>query len=101
LLKITPELRIYFWKKLKPKKTQNVSKATTNKQVGYLVLEVGIANVAIDNHMAIIQVQIGKNTIEDVLLDGESRVNIIIEQLKLRLGLPKLKLAPCKMRMAD
>jgi hypothetical protein len=27
--------------------------------------------------MAIIQVQIGKNTIEDVLLNGGSRVNII------------------------
>jgi len=29
--------------------------------------------------MAIIQVQIGKNTIEDVLLDGGSKVNIITE----------------------
>jgi hypothetical protein len=35
--------------------------------------------VVIDNHMAIIQVQIGKNTIEDVLLNGGSRVIIIIE----------------------
>jgi hypothetical protein len=30
--------------------------------------------------MAFIQVQIGKNIIEDVLLDGDSRVNIITEQ---------------------
>jgi hypothetical protein len=29
--------------------------------------------------MAVIQVQIDKNTIEDVLLDGGSGVNIIIE----------------------
>jgi hypothetical protein len=29
--------------------------------------------------MAVIQVQIGKNTIEDVLLDGGFGVNIIIE----------------------
>jgi hypothetical protein len=36
--------------------------------------------------MAIIQVQIGKNTIEDVLLDGGSGVNIIIGQLRLRLA---------------
>jgi hypothetical protein len=32
-----------------------------------------------DIHMALIQVQIGKNTIEGVLLDGGSRVNIITE----------------------
>jgi len=31
--------------------------------------------------MTVIQVQIGKNTIEDVLLDGGFGVNIIIEQL--------------------
>ncbi len=62
---------------MKPKKTQNVSKATINKQVGYLVPKVEIAVVAIDNHMAGIQVQIGKNTIEDVLWDGSSRVTII------------------------
>jgi hypothetical protein len=34
------------------------------------------------------------NTIEDVLLDGDSKINIIIEQLRLRLGLPKPKPAP-------
>jgi hypothetical protein len=32
--------------------------------------------------MATIQVQIGKNFIEDVLLDGGSRVNIITENLR-------------------
>jgi hypothetical protein len=36
-----------------------------------------------------------------VLLDGGSRVNIIIEHLKLRLGLPKPKLAPYNLRMAN
>jgi hypothetical protein len=40
---------------------------------------VGTTIVAIDNHMAIIQVEIGKNTIKDVFLDGGSRVNTIIE----------------------
>jgi hypothetical protein len=33
-----------------------------------------------------------------VLLDGGSRVNIIIEHLKLRLGLPKPKLAPYNLK---
>jgi hypothetical protein len=51
--------------------------------------------------MAIIQVQIGKNTIKDVLLDGVSRVNIIIEQLRLRLGLLKPKPAPYNLRMVN
>jgi hypothetical protein len=45
----------------------------------YLFLKVGTTTVAIDNHMVVIQVQIGKNTIEDVLLDGGSRVNIVTE----------------------
>jgi hypothetical protein len=45
-----------MWHKLKPKKTQNVNRATTNKQIGFSVLEVGIATIAIDNHMVVIQV---------------------------------------------
>jgi hypothetical protein len=36
-----------------------------------------------------------------VLLDGESGVNIIIEQLRLRLGLPKPKLTPYNLRIVD
>jgi len=49
--------------------------------------------------MAIIQVQVGKNTIGDVLLDGRSKVNIIIEQLKVKLGLPKPKPTPYNLRI--
>jgi hypothetical protein len=33
--------------------------------------------------MAVIQVQVGKNFIEDVLLDGGSRVNIIMKKLRI------------------
>jgi hypothetical protein len=51
--------------------------------------------------MAIIQVQIGKNTIEDVLLDGGFGVNIITKQLRLKLGFPKPKHAPHNLRMAN
>ncbi len=65
------------------------------------MLKVGITIVAINNHMGVIQVKIGKNTIEDVLLDGGSRVYIITKQLRLRLGLPKLKFAPYNLRMAN
>jgi hypothetical protein len=51
--------------------------------------------------MAIIQVQEGKNIIDDVLLDGGSKVNIIIEQLRVKLGLPKPKLAPYNLWIAN
>jgi hypothetical protein len=76
LFKIAPKLKRYLWQKLKPKKTQNVNKSTTKKKVGSSIPKVRITTITID-HMATIQVQIGNNTIEDVLLDGNSRVNII------------------------
>jgi hypothetical protein len=56
LLKITLELNKYLWQELKLEKIQNLSRATTNKQVGSSVPKVGTTIVAIDNHMAIIQV---------------------------------------------
>jgi len=56
LFKIAPKLKKYMWQKLKLEKTKNVSRATTKKQVGSSILEVGTTIVAIDNHMAIIQV---------------------------------------------
>jgi hypothetical protein len=87
--------------KAKTRKTHNLSRATIEKQVNISVLEVGIAIVTIDNHMAIIQVQIGNNTIKDVLLDGGFGVNIITKQLRLKFGLPKPKLAPYNLRMID
>jgi hypothetical protein len=101
LLKIALELKRYLWQKLKLKKTKNVSRATTNKQVNFSILEIRTTIVAINDHMTIIQVQIGKNIIEYVLLDGGYGVNIITEQLKLKLGLPKPKLAPYSLRMTN
>jgi len=101
LLKIILELKRYLWQKLKPKKTYNVSKTTIEKQVGSSIPEVRTIAIAIDNHMVIIQVQIGNNTIEDVLLSGGSGINIITEQLRLRLGLPKPKLVPYNLRMVN
>jgi hypothetical protein len=40
-----------------------------------------IALVVIDPHSDVIQVQVGKNMDEDVLLDGGSKVNIMTEEL--------------------
>jgi hypothetical protein len=62
---------------MKPNKPQIVAKIVIEKTIPFVVLEVTTMVIAIDNHMAIIQIQIGKKTIEDVLLDGRSKVNII------------------------
>jgi len=51
--------------------------------------------------MAIIQVQVGKNIVEDVMLDGGASVNIITKNFKTKLGLPKPRLVPYHFRMVD
>jgi hypothetical protein len=49
-----------------------------------------VASIVIDHHMVVIHVHIGKNLIDDELLDDRLGVNIIIEKLKAILGLPNL-----------
>jgi len=39
--------------------------------------------MAIDHRMVVIQVQVGKNFVDDVLIDGGFGVNIIIKNLKI------------------
>jgi hypothetical protein len=48
-----------------------------------VLLELIVVSIAIDHQMAMIQIQVGKNFIEDVLLNGGSRVNIITEKLEM------------------
>jgi hypothetical protein len=59
-----------------------------------------VSFVAIDLHMATIQVHVGKNIVKDILLDGGPGVNIIIEDLKkkLRLPIPKPTFIPSRWR---
>ncbi len=64
MLKIVLEVKRYIWQKLKPQKTHNISKTIIEKQVGSLIPKVGTTIVAINNHMAIIQVHFGKNTVK-------------------------------------
>jgi predicted aspartyl protease len=64
-------------------------------------MEIGLDVVALNNHIVVIKVQVCKNTIEDVLLDGGFKINIITKQLYSKLGLPKPKLAPYNLRMVD
>jgi hypothetical protein len=37
--------------------------------------------MVIDPHMVVIQVQVGKNIVENILLDGGSNINIMMEEL--------------------
>jgi hypothetical protein len=47
------------------------------KATSYVVPNISTTTIGIDNHMVVIQVHIGRNTIDDVLLDGGYEVNII------------------------
>jgi hypothetical protein len=51
--------------------------------------------------MVIIQVQVVKNIVEDVLIDGGASVNIITKNLTTKLNLPKPRPAPYHLRMVD
>jgi hypothetical protein len=51
--------------------------------------------------MVVIQVQVGKHFIENVLLDGGYGVNIITEKLKVQLGLSKPKPSSYNLCMVD
>jgi hypothetical protein len=44
--------------------------------------------------MAIIHIQVGKNIVDNVFIDGGVNVNIIIENLIIKFGLPKPRIAP-------
>jgi hypothetical protein len=64
-------------------------------------MEIGLDVVAQNNHIVVMKVQVCKNTIEDVWLDGGLRINCITKQLYSKLGLPKRKLAPYNLSMVD
>ncbi len=51
-------------------------------------------SVAIDHQMVVIQVQVRKNFIEDVPIDGGYGVNFITKKLRVQLGLSKPKPTP-------
>ena len=51
--------------------------------------------------MPVISICIGKNIVDDVFLDGGSRINVITEEERRKLGLPKPSLAPFNLKMAN
>jgi hypothetical protein len=42
--------------------------------------------MAIDFHMAMIHVQVDNNIVEDIILDGRSSMNVVMEELQKWLG---------------
>jgi hypothetical protein len=84
LFKITPNLRQYVTAKIAPRRK--------------IVIMPGpnpvIAFVAIDPHMVVIKIQVGKNMVEDILLGGGSNTNIMTKELQKWLRPPSPKLAP-------
>ena len=59
------------------------------------------ATEAIDKHMPVISISIGKNIVDDVLLDRGSGVNVITKEERCKLGLPKPSPAPFNLKMAN
>ncbi len=58
---------------MKTNKPHINTRALNEKTTTFVVPNINTTIVAIDNHMVVIQVQIGRNTIDDVLLDEGSR----------------------------
>ncbi len=70
---------------MKLKKPNIITKQISEPSVAIVVethFELDITTIEVDNQMVVIQVQVGKNIVEDVLIDGGTSVNIIIENLK-------------------
>ena len=59
-----------------------------------IVQKATTAAIAVDRQMPVIQLQICRNLVDNVLLNGDSGVNIMFEDLRRRLGLPKPNPAP-------
>jgi hypothetical protein len=57
--------------------------------------------MAINSHMVVIQVQEGKNMVEDVQLDGGYGVKIMMEELWKRLGFPSPRPTLYTLRMVN
>jgi len=60
-----------------------------------------VVTMAVDHQMAVIVVHVEKKMVNDVLLDGKSRVNLITTRLWQKLGLPPPQRTPFNLQMAD
>ena len=78
-----------------------LTKAVTQPSRTPTTEELIAATEAIDKHMPVISICIGKNIVDDVLLDGGSRVNVITEEERRKRGLPKPSPTPFNLKMAN
>ncbi len=82
---IAEDITKYMWQKLKVEKPNILTKQILKPSVAIVVethSELDIVAIEVNNQMVVIQVQMGKNIVEDVLIDGGASVNTIIENLK-------------------
>ncbi len=86
-LKIVPDIKWSIFKSI--------------KFIQLIQPKLAYAIVAIDHQMVVIQVQVGKNFIDDVLIDGGFRINIIIKNLKIQLNMSIPNLTLYNLRMAN
>jgi len=104
LLKVALNLNKYMWHKLQLEKPNIDTKVILKLSVAIMIekhSKINTVAIKVNNQMVIIQVQVGKNTIEDVLLNGGASVNIITQNLKTKLGSPKPRLTPYHLKMVD
>ncbi len=81
---IVENITKYMWQKLKVEKPNILTKQILKPTVAIVVetqSELHTVAIEVNNQMVVIQVQMGKNIVEDVLIDGKASVNIIIENL--------------------
>ncbi len=93
-----------MWQKLKPKKPNITIKVMSEPNVATVIethSKVDTTTIEVNNRMIGIQIQVGNNTVKDILLDGGANVNIITENPITKLGLPKSRLAPYHLILVD
>ena len=93
LFSLSPSLTKFVRSRLTEAVTQPSRTPTTEELIA--------ATETIDKHMPVISICIGKNIVDDVLLDGGSGINVIIEEERRKLGLSKPSLAPFNLKMAN
>ena len=93
LFSLSPSLTEFICSRLTEAVTQPSRTPTTKELIA--------ATKAIDKHMPMISISIGKNIVDDVLLDDGSGVNVITEEECHKLGLPKPSPASFNLKMAN
>ena len=93
LFSLSPSLREFVRSRLTEAVPQPSRSPTTKELI--------VATETIDKQMPVISISIGKNIVDDVLLDGGLGVNVITEEERRKLRLPKPSPAPFNLKMAN